>query len=233
MVKEAFENNVLYHEFQLKGNEGNITLFFISDIHVRKIDKKMIQNISTKVDAVIVGGDLADKRTSINRIYDNLKLLSSLGTTYFVWGNNDREVGEARLREIFAKTGVQVIENNAILLNDHYKIWLSAVDFTSDVGNDVEKTFKIVPKGELNFFISHNPQIFPEIQKRFKVDLLMGGHLHGGQIRLGPFGIHPQGSFSFKNGVPTLISNGYGTTLLPFRFGAKPECHIIDVKFKG
>lgn len=27
----------------------------------------------------------------------------------------------------------------------------------------------------------------------------------------------------------TLVSNGYGTTLVPFRLGAKPQCHIIDI----
>lgn len=233
MVKEAFENNLLYHEFQLNGKEGNVTLFFISDIHVRKVDEKMIQSIPKKVDAVIIGGDLVDKRTPIDRIYNNLKLLRSIGPTYFVWGNNDREVGEARLRKIFQETGVQILENDAILLNEPYKIWLSAVDFTSKVDENVIKTFEKVNKNELNFFISHNPQIFPKIQQNYKVDFLMAGHLHGGQIRFGPFGIHPNGSFSFNKGVPTLISNGYGTTLLPFRLGAKPECHIIDVKFKG
>ncbi len=31
----------------------------------------------------------------------------------------------------------------------------------------------------------------------------------------------------------TLVSNGYGTTLLPLRLGAKPQCHIIDIEISG
>ncbi len=233
MVKEASENNVLYHEIQLDGEEEKLTLFFISDIHVRKLNEKMIQSISDKVDAVIIGGDLADKRTPIDWIYYNVKLLKSLGPTYFVWGNNDREVGESQLRKIFDETGVQIIENDAILLNSKNKIWLSAVDFTTTNDAPFDKAFEKCKKEDFIFFIAHNPQIFPSVQKKYRVDLLMGGHLHGGQIRIGPFGIHPHGSFSKIDGVPTLISNGYGTTLLPMRFCAKPQCHIIDVKFNG
>ncbi|MFP3813646.1 serine/threonine protein phosphatase, partial [Bacillus sp. SIMBA_005] len=64
---------------------------------------------------------------------------------------------------------------------------------------------------------------------KFRADLMIGGHLHGGQIRVGPYGVHPQGSYRQREGVMTLVSNGYGTTLLPLRLGAKPECHIIDI----
>lgn len=233
MVKEAFENNILSHEVQLSGeDDGKITLFFISDIHVRKVNAKMVQRLPRKVDGVIIGGDLADKRTPIERIYSNLELLTSLGPTYFVWGNNDREVGESRLRKIFEETGVQIIENDAILLNSKYKVWLSAVDFTAKNEAILDQTFEKINENGCHIFISHNPQIFPSVQKKYKVDLLMAGHLHGGQIRLGPFGIHPHGSFSVMDGVPTLISNGYGTTLIPMRLCAKPQCHIIDAKFK-
>ncbi len=233
MVKEAFENNVLQHDIELVGQRENITLYFISDIHVRQINKEMIQGIKKKVDAVIIGGDLADKRTPVERIYANLHLLTTLGPTYFVWGNNDREVGETRLKNIFEETGVQIIENDAVLLKSKNKVWLSAVDFTVSKNTSLENTFKKCKREDYIIFIAHNPQVFPKVQEHFKVDFLMGGHLHGGQIRFGPFGIHPRGSFLMKNGVPTLISNGYGTTLVPMRLGAKPESHLIDIKFQA
>ncbi|CAM5181278.1 putative MPP superfamily phosphohydrolase OS=Ureibacillus acetophenoni OX=614649 GN=SAMN05877842_103350 PE=4 SV=1 [Ureibacillus acetophenoni] len=231
MVKEAFENNVLYHEVQLrgKGKQENFTLFFISDIHVRKVNEKMIKKISNKVDAVIIGGDFADKRTPIYRIYNNIKVLKSLGPIYFVWGNNDREVGESRLRKIFEETDVQIIENESVLLNENVR--LAGVDFSAKNIVPYDQTFKYCTDKDVIIFIAHNPQVFPKVLKQQRVDLLMGGHLHGGQIRFGPFGIHPPGSFSIVDGIATLISNGYGTTLLPLRFGAKPQCHIIEVKF--
>jgi len=89
MMKQAFENHVLHHEIQLKGEKEQISLFFISDIHARTINANMIRKINKRIHAVIIGGDLADKRTSIRTIYRNIHLLQSLAPVYFVWGNND------------------------------------------------------------------------------------------------------------------------------------------------
>lgn len=232
MIKEAFEHNVLQHNIEVKGEcEEQIKLFFISDIHNRLISEKEIGDKKGNFDGVIIGGDLADKRTPIERLIKNIQFLTTLGPVYFIWGNNDREVGEERLRKILSDSNVTIIENDAILLpNRKNTIWINAIDDTTTNNVDLDKTFAKTEAKDVVFFVSHNPQVFSQVLAQYKVDFLMGGHLHGGQIRLGPFGIYPHGSFSYKKGVPVLISNGYGTTLLPLRFGAKPQCHIIDVK---
>lgn len=232
MVKEAFENNVVHHEINLTGEEEKYSIFFISDIHTRLISDKMIRNIKEPINAVIIGGDLADKRTPISKIYQNLRLLQTLGPVYFVWGNNDREVGEERLRGIFQETGVKIVENEAILLpNMVNRCWLSAVDDVSSRKASPEKAFEKCDPQDTVIFVSHNPILFSKIGN-YHADIYLAGHFHGGQIRLGPFGIYPQGAFSDDEGKYTLISNGYGTTMFPLRLGAKPECHIIDLNFR-
>nr|WP_232337147.1 metallophosphoesterase [Lysinibacillus timonensis] len=234
MVKEAFENNVLTHEVTLQGQDETIKLFFISDIHVRKVNEGMITNLKGKFNAVIIGGDLADKRTPKERIRQNLRLLQQLGPLYFIWGNNDREVGEENLRAILNEYNVRIIENSSMQLpQTNNIIWISGIDDTTTKNVRYDKAFEKCGEHDKVIFISHNPKVFAKVRSRYNVSLLMGGHLHGGQIRLGPFGIYPHGSFFIDKGVPTLISNGYGTTLLPLRFGAKPQCHIIDIKIKG
>lgn len=233
MLKQASENNVLYHEVPFEGDHEKASLFFISDVHVRKIDEKMIQQIDRKIDAVIIGGDFADKRTPIKRIYNNIWLLQRLGPVYFVWGNNDREVGEAKLRKIFNETNVTILENDAALIpNLRNRCWLSAIDDTSSKNVHYEQAFENCKDEEPVIFISHNPEVFRFVRQKYPAHLMMGGHLHGGQIRFGPYGIHPHGSFSIRDGVATLISNGYGTTTVPLRFGAKPQCHVIDLRFE-
>ncbi len=233
MLKQASENNVLYHEVSLKGEPERASVFFISDVHLRRINEKMIQKINRKVDAVIIGGDFADKRTPIERIYDNIKLLQKLGPVYFVWGNNDREVGEENLRSIFSELDVTIIENDAKLIPDLLnRCWLSAIDDTSSKNVQYDHAFEKCRGKDTIIFISHNPEVFRFIRQTYHPDMMLGGHLHGGQIRFGPYGIHPHGSFSIRDGVVSLISNGYGTTAIPLRFGAKPQCHVIDVKFE-
>jgi len=40
MWKVAHENNVLHHQLLLQGAPEKIRLFFISDVHLRKVKKK-------------------------------------------------------------------------------------------------------------------------------------------------------------------------------------------------
>lgn len=230
MWKVAHENNVLSHQLSLQGEQEKVRLFFISDVHLRKISKKMIARLQEHhFDAVIIGGDFADSRTPIDRIHENLKLLTSLGPTYFIWGNNDREIGEERLKDILQAYHVQIIVNDAVQLPLKNSFWLSAIEDTTVKEYSFEKAFAKIGEQDLVVFIAHNPEVFAKVRAKFRADLMMGGHLHGGQIRFGPYGVHPNGSYRRRDGVMTLVSNGYGTTLVPFRFGAKPQCHIIDI----
>lgn len=234
MVKLAFENNVKNHEVVLRGEDEHLRLFFISDIHARKINKKMIEQIERPINAVIIGGDLADSRTPIRRIRSNIQRLKKLAPIYFVWGNNDREVGEVQLKNLLLEQNVTILENNAFpLTNVKNRCMFVAIDDVTTGNPNIEKAFEKCRKEHNVFFISHNPYIFRKVMDEYKPQLLMGGHYHGGQIRLGPFGIFPKGSFQKINDCYTLISNGYGTTALPLRFGAKAECHIIDITFRS
>jgi len=233
MLKTAFENNIELHQLKLAGNNKKMRIFFISDTHARKIDERMIRSIKEPIDAVIIGGDFVDKRTKETTIHENLALLTSLGPTYFIWGNNDREKGEEWLLRIFTKYGVTVVSNDAVVLSEtQEKIWLSAINDTTVKNYYVDEAFRKVGEDDKVIFVSHNPEIFTNVRKKYRANLMMGGHLHGGQIRVGRFGIHPHGSYKEREGCMTLVSNGYGTTLVPLRLFAKPECHVIEIIFE-
>lgn len=230
----AFENNVKQHEVVLEGKDEKVRLFFISDIHLRKINKNMIEAIQKPIHAVIIGGDLADNRTPISVIQQNLQLLKTLGPVYFVWGNNDREVGEDTLRNLLQEENIVILENDAVQMeNLQNSCMLVGIDDVTTGNPDVKKAFANCRKDDNVIFICHDPRIFEEIQKIYKPKILMGGHFHGGQIRLGPFGLFPKGFFKKEDGCTTLISNGYGTTAISLRFGARQECHIIDITFQS
>lgn len=234
MVKTAFENNVEYHRLSLHGNSKPFRLFFISDIHARTVSEKMLKSLNQTFDAVIIGGDLADERTKDDVLEKNIQLLTGLGRCFFVWGNNDTEVGEEKLLHYFEQYGVTVLSNDAVrLVHDKDIIAVSAIADTSTRQYDIDCAFAKIQQGDHVVFVSHNPAVFARVRQQYRADLMLGGHLHGGQIRVGPFGIHPHGSYKERDGCMTLVSNGYGTTLLPLRLFAKPQCHVIDLFFSG
>ena len=231
MFKVASENNLKTEKVVLVGQSADhFSLFFISDVHNRTISEKMLRQVG-QVDAVIIGGDFCDRRTSIERLACNVKLLKENGPVYFVWGNNDREIGEQRLRTIFQKEGIQIVENDAIqLINRANPTWIAAIDDYGTENADFQTALAPCQEQDVILCVSHNPLVFHHALKYGRPSMFFGGHLHGGQIRFGPFGIHPNGSFKVRNGIPTLISNGYGTTLVPLRLGAHPEAHLLLIE---
>ncbi len=236
MVFEAKQNRVCRTtlEFnQFPESFGEVKIFFISDIHKRKVSQKIIDEVREETDIVIIGGDLCEKGVPFSRIKENLLLLRSVGPTYFVWGNNDYEVNHRELDSLLLSLDITILDNTATRFESEMgeEIAILGIDDIKsgrphlgyallDAGDDVK--FKIL--------VSHNPEIIKEIKNEYHIHLVLSGHTHGGQIRILNMGLYKKGGIE-KNGLTTLlVSNGYGTTELPLRLGAPPETHLLTIK---
>jgi predicted MPP superfamily phosphohydrolase len=69
------------------------------------------------------------------------------------------------------------------------------------------------------------------------ITMMLSGHTHGGQVRvLGWAPAVPKGSGRYLRGwfrdpgsVPLYVSRGIGTSMLPFRLGARPEVAVFSI----
>lgn len=87
----------------------------------------------------------------------------------------------------------------------------------------------------LLFLLAHEPDIFPKVPSR--VSLTLSGHTHGGQVRL--LGYSPVVPSRFGNRFAyghvveenrnLIVSGGLGFSLLPVRFGMRPEILSIEL----
>jgi predicted MPP superfamily phosphohydrolase len=135
------------------------------------------------------------------------------------------------------------------LVNHHYHLqgetaagepvdcWLAGVDDLWEGHPDMRRALEGVPPGVLTVMLAHNPDAWldPCVEQ---TDLVLSGHVHGGQIRL-PFigalhtqGTHlsrrnPAGWFS-RNGAHMFVSRGLGESL-PLRFGVRPQVALIHL----
>ncbi len=71
MFMSARRRNVIYHNMNVATDsqaDKRLSVFFISDIHRRKIDDKLLAKVQSahEIDIVIIGGDLAEKRRTTN-----------------------------------------------------------------------------------------------------------------------------------------------------------------------
>lgn len=228
----AFQVNIKNHSMpitQMKDGE-QFRLFFISDIHRRKLPNKMIHSLLGKVDIVIIGGDLTEKGVPLSRTANNIKQLSKLGTVFFVYGNNDREIGEKQLNFLLENNDVTILNNTSVEIRvGQSVIRLIGINDGFSGRVNIYDAFQNVLEEEVKIFVTHAPAYFKNAKKVDRPHLLLAGHLHGGQIRLGPFGIYNNGSFKVTGDSAELVSNGFGTTGVPLRLGAKSECHVITL----
>ena len=235
MNREAFRNQVvekeLYYE-DFPPSYGELRIFFITDVHRRMIDEEVISQVKGRADFVLIGGDLTEQGVPYSRTFENLRRLSQIGKIIFIWGNNDYEVNQNELRKMIAEHGGIILDND--LLDIHAPtgekiqiVGINEIAFGLDrLDLALEKTnpdaFKIV--------LCHNPKIFRQIKEEDRVQLVLSGHTHGGQINFFGLGLYPVGKHYRTRKGDLLISNGYGTTKLPLRLGAKAETHLLTIK---
>lgn len=232
----------------IKGNENNLTtnvvefesypdsfddlhVFFISDIHRRILSNKLIEKIPNQVDVIIIGGDLVESGVPLTRVRQNIKALSDIAPIYFVFGNNDYEVGKENLEDVLNESGVILLNNTAITFTSHKgdQIILLGVEDLSEKRDRLEHALGDSSEG-FKILVSHNPDIYDKISSEDQISLILSGHTHGGQIRIFGLGMYKKGRLHYLEKATMLISNGYGTTLIPLRLGAPAEAHYIKIK---
>lgn len=234
MFTSAKRRNVVRHKLNVESSNSHnarMKVFFISDIHRRKIDRKLLKKIDKGIDIVIIGGDLAEKGVSLSRISANICNLSTLGPVYYIWGNNDREAGEQEIRSIMARYGSVILDNENFPIPGHPTWGISGTDDPTTERVDITASLQNITQYNHVIFASHQPRVLREVEYFYRPALMLAGHSHGGQIRIGKFGLMEKGKFQTKFGKGKLISNGYGTSTVPLRLGAPAECHIITIYY--
>lgn len=153
---------------------------------------------------------------------------------FFVWGNNDYEVPAEELSKLFQKHSVHVLRNESFCLpvsmDCDVPVYLLGTDDVSKGRSSKSSTFSEVPQRAFKILISHNPVFEKKLAAADGVSLFLSGHTHGGQIRFFGVGPYKKGGWGNSGKMKTLVSNGYGTSAVPLRLGAKAETHLITIK---
>ncbi|WP_051314689.1 metallophosphoesterase [Alteribacter aurantiacus] len=222
----AMSHHLSKETIKLPGKFGETNVLFITDIHFRTLDESLFTPYSTKIDMVWIGGDLVEKKVKKEALEHNLNVLSSLGPVYFVFGNNDYEWPESAFAELLDKYDVTVLHNRSIIF---HRCWtLAGVDDFTNGEPDINKALSRTVGPTI--VLSHNPEIAHDLGEYTDVHYIFSGHTHGGQIRLGPFGIAEKSGWAVKSNKRVFISSGFGTTQFPLRLGTKAEWHLITIK---
>ncbi len=96
---------------------------------------------------------------------------------------------------------------------------------------------KKIPSEDCRIVLAHNPDT-ADTQFDGRVDLMLCGHTHGGQINIPLVGppILPVRNKSYSSGLKVsprgtkvFISKGIGWSICPVRFNCRPEIAVLEL----
>ena len=221
-----------YKSEKFKGKK----IVFVSDFHIGKYDKFRLKRIVNKInklnpDIVLSGGDYIKGHTGkttldIETIAHELSKINA--PVYTVLGNHDGWYDKYRVKSALERNGITVLSNSSIKVQG---ITIAGVEDLQTGTPNVEIALQEAESPSV--LLTHSPDVYYDIKQ--PVDLILAGHVHGGQVRLPKAIIVPSkygtkfacGDFN-ETGNRMIVTKGLGTSILPLRFNAVPEIIVIN-----
>ena len=249
-----FEPNNIKIERQVVAIENlpqtfdGVKIVQLSDFHslwFGSREKRVLEILDElKPDFVFITGDFVDPITKIvtDRNLSSVKIFwQELGRKYQgrifgVLGNHDTII----VKNYLEKSGITILdnENKKIILNNDF-IYLIGVDDPWTGRDNLSKAIKGIEKETPKILLAHAAEIIDEAAKE-RMDLVLVGHTHGGQINFPVLGrlIQPLSEYGrryisglFKVGYTYLyVNRGIGTSIIPIRFNCPPEITLIELR---
>ena len=118
------------------------------------------------------------------------------------------------------------------------RLWIAGI---ADAYFDVPNLSAAIPRRKENepvILLAHEPDFADTVAQLGTVDMMLGGHTHGGQIRLPllPAFFLPAMGTRYVEGLFTLgktqlyVNRGLGTMHLPFRLNCPPELALLTLQ---
>jgi uncharacterized protein len=226
----------------------NTKIIFLSDIHhgpyfsLSRVRNLVYRVNSEKPDIILLGGDYVHRDSKyIKPCFEELRRLDAPLGVYGVLGNHDHWEDSDLTKMMMAESGIALADNKGFWLEKGgERIKIGGVGDYYEDSQDIHSTIDDAQKSDFVILLSHNPDYAERIHTD-KIDLMLSGHTHGGQVTLfglwAPFFPSRYGQ-KYRTGLidcekfKLIVSNGIGTITPPVRFFARPQIVTILLKRK-
>ncbi|MFT7646833.1 MAG: putative MPP superfamily phosphohydrolase [Candidatus Poriferisodalaceae bacterium] len=212
-------------------------------------EKVFDELIAGDPDVVLIAGDMwqvptGDISPADREPFDRLirRLVQAVGPVFLVEGDHDRY---RDLRDMAEATGAQLLLDEIAVIDIRgQSVAIAGLGLGAGGPWRVEAIAEIDTYNDEAFTIllSHRPETIHDLEREQRVDLIVSGHTHGGQVVLpliGPLLYYPEvprnvilGGLHELNDRPIYVSTGAGVragTAPQVRFGSRPSIGFIDV----
>jgi predicted MPP superfamily phosphohydrolase len=220
----------------------------VSDLHNKVFgkDHKILLNKlkNEKPNIIVITGDLVDsKKTNVDAALEFVKGAIEIAPVYYVTGNHEFWLSSNdwdKLMQGMEQYGVVILDNKVsnIEFNNEFGFYLIGLSDSNLLDNTLKSLCSDIDSDRLQILLAHEPQNINHYSEA-KVDLVLSGHAHGGQMRLpligglvapdqGLFPKYTSGTYIDKN-TTMIVSRGLGNSIIPVRIFNRPEIVIITL----
>ena len=221
-------------------------------VPTRHIEHAVARAVGLDPELFVLTGDYVDHgRWAIRPAVDVLRPLVDTGRPVLsVLGNHDWFDDGPLMQRTLAGAGMRPIDNDRRFLAADGRVHDEPVAdglCIAGVGDlkydrvDFDAALAGVPSAMPRIVLSHQPDA-AELPAWHRVDLMLSGHTHGGQVRLPVLGspvVPSRYGQKYACGLvrgprwPVIVASGVGTSMLPVRFGMPPEIVEITLRRAG
>lgn len=249
---------VNYFELESEKIDQPVRAVILSDLHDHDFGDPLITKVrDQKPDLILMAGDMinkdSDKEDQLLRVISDL---SGVAPVYYGLGNHEEEYvkNHPDFVEHIESAGCTFLDYKYVDLNINgnqirlgglydYPYGLGAC-LAEDATDEIKEFMSdYLDTEDYKLFIAHRPEsfIFGDDSKLFDIDLVVMGHLHGGQVVVpfkggvwggdqGYFPRYVHGIYE-KDKIHIIITSGLGTSKKKVpRFNNVPEIMVLDLK---
>jgi len=222
------------------GLENDITIVQVSDLHNQffgiKQSSLLKQIEKAGPDIIVVTGDIVDStHTSYSIAMDFIKGAVKIAPVYYITGNHENRLHGSKLDAFYE----DMRSEGVIFLDDTYAGMDGFV--LAGIADSSLGSFNAYPAFSDErpvIMLAHEPQYY-ELYKSLGADLVLTGHVHGGQVIIPGKGGVLSPDFTFFpefyegmhdfGGMRLIVSRGLGNSVAPVRINDYPELIVVKV----
>jgi predicted MPP superfamily phosphohydrolase len=231
---------------RLNPAHDGLRIAHLTDLHMSgRITRAFFEHVVDEVNAaepdiIAVTGDLVEGDQFLDWIPSTLGRLRAPHGVWYVRGNHDRRATQAKLKAALATAGlihvgdtcreIQVHDAPLIIAGNELPWFKPAADLANCSTNDASGR-------PTRLLLAHSPDQF-RWERENDIDLMLAGHLHGGQVRLPLLGAitspslygvrYVAGVFTVGN---TVLHASRGiSSLTPLRYNCPPEIAVLVLR---
>lgn len=238
---------IIEHTLEIKGLNAPLHIAVLSDVHIgglmreAKVREIVEMTNALEADMIFITGDLVDAPLhNVESAVNELQNLHAKNGIFYVLGNHEYFHDVQNILEKLRALGFQVLVNESYIFDERVNI-VGIADFMGwRVGYlepDFKQSFAQINPSLPTILLAHQPKVVYFLKETYdKVDLVVSGHTHAGQIFPLSLAILLQqpyisGLHTFNNAhhSQVYVSQGTGFWGPPMRIGSESEITLLHL----